>query len=215
MFESIQNLLEKEFSVEKGFSIKNMDNLISNGSNLHRPVNKDGDYLIHCLLWCIFRYNNTDIDKKLSYLTSNNCDLNVYNKRGETPLEIICLGFTKNYYEKQRMISNLIMLGVLQNRFYIDRIQRICSTLDEEDPYETYYSYRLNDDVCKTIYTYIKYSFQTWSLTNHHNTDPSVRNAVWTVCLIINRVCEQGILDYHLPMELWLLICSFFVRKCG
>lgn len=105
------------------------------------------------------------------------------------------------------------MLGVLQNRFYIDRILGVCSILEEGHAYEKYYECRMNDDICRTIYTYIKYSFQTWSLKNHHNTAQCVRNAVWTVCLVRNRVHDYGLLDYHLPIEIWQLICSFFVRN--
>ena len=99
------------------------------------------------------------------------------------------------------------------NNFYINRILNVCSILEEEVPYGSHYLCRSNDDTCYNIYTYIKYSAQIWSIDNHHNTALSVRNAVWIMCLIRNRIIEQVLLHYHLPVEIWLLIFSFFNRR--
>ena len=209
---NVQTLLEKEFS-KQGFNEENINNLIMLGADIHKPVNNNGDYLLHSLVWCIFKYNNNDLDTKFNYLVDNKGILNRCNKKNETPFELICGGCTKNYYEKHKIISKLLMLGVLHNNFYINRILNVCSILEEEVPYGSHYLCRSNDDICSSVYTYIKYSHQIWSIYNHHNTAPSVRNAVWIMCLIRNRIIEQDLLHYHLPVELWLLICSFFNRR--
>ena len=72
---NIQTLLEEEFS-KQGFNEEKINNLIMLGADIHKPVNNDGDYLLHSLVWFIFKYNNNDLDKKFNYLVDNKCILN-------------------------------------------------------------------------------------------------------------------------------------------
>ena len=124
---NIQTLLEEEFS-KQGFNEEKINNLIMLGADIHKPVNNDGDYLLHSLVWFIFKYNNNDLDKKFNYLVDNKCILNRRNKKNKTPFELIWGGCTKNYYEKHKIISKLLMLDVLHNNFYINRILNVLYT---------------------------------------------------------------------------------------
>ena len=69
------------------------------------------------------------------------------------------------------------------------------------------------DERNKSILHYIEDSLNYWSPVRHYIQPTCVRNAVWCILLIQNKINQVEKHPLFLPPELWFHICSFFTQE--
>jgi hypothetical protein len=113
----IYNILLDDKSFEETKYL--IDNVIKRGGSLYKPLNSNGDYVFHVLVYCIvnhinnnlFKYRNNDIGKKCYYFINLDCNVELINNNYETPLYYLCTSYTKNIVEQKKLIIFLLDCG--------------------------------------------------------------------------------------------------------
>jgi hypothetical protein len=215
-----QELQKKAITIisnNKEFKEGALRKLMEEGLNLHRPINENGDMLIHSLVHALFDYNEGNsscntieqqvILQKIKFLIRNEVDFNIYNKDGETAIFYLLTGLSQyNFMRRAYAIHLLLSCSVdLHNYLFNSYNQTIIQYIENDYCYmngycksdvERYTGAVISciSNLNNIIYTVIlgdiftfKYSITINNIIFKHN----------LLCFINDRIDEYDIREYY------------------